>query len=172
MAGNVVPDEVALPSTTASRPTARRPQAETHLRESCAPWVEDGDLVEVVDVADGAAPSLDHPLLAALIARNDLTVRAKLGWTDVARFAAHGIPAANFGPGDATLAHTADERVAREPIERTYAADSATGATVLRRRASARCSTGGPRAGTVTTWPTYVRHRTPSAPAGGWPGAA
>ena len=71
------------------------------------PVLEADDELAVVDCADGAAPGLGHPLLAALISRNALTVRAKLGWTDVARFAAHGIPAANFGPGDATLAHTA-----------------------------------------------------------------
>ena len=64
---------------------------------------------------------LDHPLLARLVAATGSPPRAKLGWTDVATFWRHGIPAANFGPGDPLLAHTPDEHVSRDELERAAA---------------------------------------------------
>ena len=87
-----------------------------------APFLEDGDSVELQDLSGAAAPFLHHPILQTLIARSDLEVRAKLGWTDVAFFAAQGIPAANFGPGDATIAHTQGEFLERATLEAAFAA--------------------------------------------------
>lgn len=120
VAGNVVPDRARVVINHRFAPDRDEAQAETWLRGLLAPTLEADDTFDVVDSAAGARPGLDHPLIAALVARNHLEVRAKLGWTDVARFTALGMPAVNFGPGDPLLAHTHDERVSRAQLERTW----------------------------------------------------
>lgn len=122
VAGNVVPDEVEVIVNHRFAPDRSPAEAEQHVRDVLAPSLAAGDEIEVVDVAAGAAPGLTHPLLRSLIERDGLEVRAKLGWTDVSFFAALGIPAANFGPGDSELAHTAGECVDREQIEQVHRA--------------------------------------------------
>jgi succinyl-diaminopimelate desuccinylase len=120
VAANVVPDRVELVLNHRFAPDRTPAQAEDFVRSVLAPHLDDGDEVCVLDMAPAAAPALTHPLLASLIERNSLQVRAKLGWTDVARFAEHGVPAVNLGPGDATIAHTADEFVTGENLAVTY----------------------------------------------------
>ncbi|HEX4723964.1 MAG TPA: succinyl-diaminopimelate desuccinylase [Pseudonocardiaceae bacterium] len=106
VAGNVVPDECVLTVNHRFAPDRSVEQAEAHLRD-----VFDGYDVTVVDRAPAALPGLTVPLARQLITATGGTPVAKLGWTDVARFAALGIPAVNFGPGDPTLAHTQAEHV-------------------------------------------------------------
>ncbi len=117
MAGNVIPDEATATLNFRFAPDRSPDDAEQFVRGVVGDVLEDGDGFEVVDMAAGARPALDNPLVAAFVGRADLPVTAKLGWTDVARFAGHGIAAVNFGPGASTLAHTAEERLERAPLE-------------------------------------------------------
>ncbi len=121
VAGNVVPDRAVLTLNHRFAPDRTVEEATAHVREVVAPFLGEGDSFAVVDAAPAAAPAVDHPLLARVIADHDLEVRSKLGWTDVARFAELGVPAANLGPGDSTLAHTPEEHVRRAPIEACHA---------------------------------------------------
>ena len=120
VAGNVVPDTASLTINFRFAPDRSLSEAESHVREVLAPFLEDGDTLELTEGSSGAMPGLDHPLFASLVRRSGGAVLAKLGWTDVARFADHGVPALNFGPGDNTVAHTAGEYLDREPLERTW----------------------------------------------------
>ena len=120
VAGNVVPDVATITINHRFAPDRSPEEAEAHVRDVLAPALAEGDSIELTDLSPPAAPGLDDPLIDALIARNDLKVRAKLGWTDVAFFSERGVPASNFGPGDPTLAHTKDEHVHRASIEATY----------------------------------------------------
>jgi succinyl-diaminopimelate desuccinylase len=118
VATNVVPDRASVLVNHRFAPDRTPTEAEEALRELLAPALEAGDHWEVVDSAPAAPPALDHALLARLVEATDAAPRAKQGWTDVASFWAHGIPAANFGPGDPLLAHTAGEHVSIREIER------------------------------------------------------
>jgi succinyl-diaminopimelate desuccinylase len=121
VAGNVVPDVVRLTLNHRYAPDRGQVEAESSLHDLLDPLLEldDGDTWELLDAGDGAPPSLGHPLLKALVKKSGAEPRAKVGWTDVASFWAHGVPAANFGPGDPLLAHHPDERVTRAELERT-----------------------------------------------------
>lgn len=121
VASNVVPDQATVTLNRRFAPDRTVAEAEAEVRGLLAPVLVAGDQVRVTDSAPAAPPGLDNPILRALVHDHHLAVTAKLGWTDVARFAAIGVAACNLGPGDARLAHTAEERVERGSLERAYA---------------------------------------------------
>ncbi|MDQ3760370.1 MAG: succinyl-diaminopimelate desuccinylase [Actinomycetota bacterium] len=111
VAGNVVPDACEVEVNFRFAPDRSLPDAQAHVRE-----VLDGFELEFTDGAYGALPGLDAPAAREFMAIVGVTPVAKYGWTDVSRFAALGIPALNFGPGDPNLAHTREEHVRTDQI--------------------------------------------------------
>ncbi|WP_394247692.1 succinyl-diaminopimelate desuccinylase [Arthrobacter pityocampae] len=110
-AGNVIPDSTVIEVNYRFAPDKTPEQAEEYVRA-----LLEGFDVERTDAAAGARPGLQHPAAAAFVAAVGADPKPKYGWTDVARFSALGVPAVNFGPGDALLAHTDDEHVHADAI--------------------------------------------------------
>ena len=77
--------------------------------------------LDFVDLSPAARPGLDTPLAASLIEAVGQEPQPKYGGTDVARLSEIGIPAVNFGPGDALLAHTDNEHVRFSQLTRCHA---------------------------------------------------
>ncbi|MRH91193.1 succinyl-diaminopimelate desuccinylase [Nocardia sp. SYP-A9097] len=117
VAGNVVPDIAEVDVNFRFAPDRTLDEATEHVREVFS-GLELG--FERTDGAPGALPGLSAPAAKDLIeivhAHGSGGVRAKYGWTDVSRFAARGIPAVNFGPGNPNLAHKRDEHLPVDQI--------------------------------------------------------
>ncbi|HEY8301530.1 MAG TPA: succinyl-diaminopimelate desuccinylase [Jatrophihabitans sp.] len=117
VAGNVVPDECVVTVNFRFAPDRSEAAALEHVRGVFA-----GQEVTLVDSAPGARPGLTGELARAIVGAVGGRPRAKLGWTDVARFGELGIPAVNLGPGDPNLAHKPEEHVVIERIGATEVA--------------------------------------------------
>ena len=74
----------------------------------------------VTDRAPAGAVILDNPWLQKLRTLTGVAVEPKQAWTDVARLALAGVPAANFGPGEQAQAHQKNESCGEEALERAY----------------------------------------------------
>jgi len=129
IAGNVIPDSCTVTVNFRFAPTSDVEHAKTRLSIFVdEAFAGTGITPQVVwtDQSGGALPGLDAPLAQdfarAVAATGVGAPRAKLGWTDVARFGALGIPAVNYGPGDPELAHADNEAC---PIDQIVACRAA-----------------------------------------------
>ena len=116
VAGNVIPDECVVTVNYRFAPDRTEKEAADHVRE-----VFEGYDVAVTDSAPAARPGLSLPSAAEFARVVGGEAAAKQGWTDVARFAGLGVPAVNYGPGDAGLAHTRGEYVELKRISEAVA---------------------------------------------------
>jgi succinyl-diaminopimelate desuccinylase len=117
IAGNVIPDAAYVDINYRFAPDKSVDQAEDHVRN-----LLNGYQLVRTDAAGGARPGLGNTAVQSLVSAVGGTPQPKYGWTDVARFAELGIPAVNFGPGDALLAHTDDEHVLASDVRKCLGA--------------------------------------------------
>lgn len=114
---NVVPDRFVLNVNHRFAPDRTLDAATAHVRT----LVGDRAHVDFVDQSPAAPPRASHPLVQALLASGVRGVEPKQAWTDVARFAARGLSAVNFGPGENAQAHQKNESTSLALVHDGYA---------------------------------------------------
>jgi len=102
---NVVPDRFVLNLNHRFAPDGSLEQAKARVLSLVAGRAD----VEFTDLSPAAPPRATHPLIAQLVSSGARSVEPKQAWTDVARFAALGVAAVNFGPGENAQAHQKNE---------------------------------------------------------------
>lgn len=110
IADNVVPDRVDCHVNFRYAPGRDPGDADALLHEWCG---ADGETLRILSNAP-SAPVVDvatNALLDRLVEVGGLEIAPKQAWTPVAEFAARGLDAVNFGPGDPRYAHRRDELV-------------------------------------------------------------
>jgi succinyl-diaminopimelate desuccinylase len=120
-AHNVVPDRFTINVNYRFAPDKSVAEAEAELLSMIEQMAGMALQIEVVDRAPAAPPLGDDPYVRALVAAADGRVTAKQAWTDVARLAATGVPALNYGPGLTGQAHQAGEHVPAANLEHARA---------------------------------------------------
>jgi len=116
-ARNVLPDRCVLNVNFRFAPDKAIDAAADELRRYGERF---GASVELTDLSPACPAYADHPLVARLRERAEAAVEPKQAWTDVARLAAAGIPAVNFGPGATSQAHQQGEWVELSALEECY----------------------------------------------------
>lgn len=102
---NVIPDAFMLNLNHRFAPDTSLPEAQANIER----LVNGRARIEWTDLSPSAPPYGSHPLVMALRDAGVAGVEAKQAWTDVARFADHGVPAVNWGPGESAQAHQRNE---------------------------------------------------------------
>jgi succinyl-diaminopimelate desuccinylase len=118
-ARNIVPDRCTMNLNFRFAPGRTPDDAAVEVQALAA---RHGATAEVTDRAPSCPAFAENPLVERLRDRAGLQLQPKQAWTDVARLAAAGIPAVNFGPGATAQAHQRGEWVEVAAVEAAYRA--------------------------------------------------
>jgi succinyl-diaminopimelate desuccinylase len=116
-ARNVVPDRCTLNLNFRFAPDRTLEDAAAEL---VALGERHGAEVALADLSPACPAFADHPVVRRLVERTGIAVEPKQAWTDVARLAQHGVPAANLGPGATAQAHQRGEWIELAALGRGY----------------------------------------------------